>query len=83
MSLRYSGSTGDGKFIVVENLTKAAYEAQTAMVDGQWSQVQYLSHEDSLGLNATIGGGGALVADIEVVRVEPRDRLRGRYAGNL
>lgn len=79
VSLRYSGSTGNGKLTVVENTTKATWEAQTTMVDGVWSKVQYLSHEDLLGLTAT-ASAGVLVAEIEVVRVEPADRLRARYA---
>lgn len=79
VSVRYSGSTGAGKLTVVENVTKATWEAQTAMVDATWSKVQYLSHEDLLGLTAT-ASGGVIVAEIEVVRVEPADRLRARYA---
>lgn len=82
VSIRYSGSAGDGKFTVIENVTKATWEAQTAMVDGVWSKVQYLSHEDQLGLTATSAVGGVVVVDIEVIRVEPGDRLRARYAGN-
>lgn len=80
VSIRYAGSDGDGKLIVVENTTKITWEAEVDLVDVQWSKVQYLSHEDLLGLSASTAVGGVLVAEIEVVRVEPGDRLRGRFA---
>lgn len=79
VAIRYAGSNNDGKLIVVESTTRATLEAESALTDGKWSKVQYLSHEDMLGLSAT-RVGVPLVVDIEIVRVEPQDRLRARYA---
>lgn len=80
LSIRYSGSAGNGKLIVVENETRRPWEAQAALPDGRWSSVQYAAHDDLISLSASPGpAGGPLVCDIELVRVEPGDRLRGRY----
>ena len=80
LSIRYSGSVGDGKLIVVEGETRSFWEAQTALPDGRWSRVQYAAHDDLIMLAASpIPAGGTIVCDIELVRVEPGDRLRGRY----
>lgn len=81
VSIRYSGSQNDGQFIIYEPQTGSMWPVQTSMVDGVWSRVQYLAHTDMLGLKAspTVAGSRVLV-DIEIVRVEPGDRLRGRYA---
>lgn len=80
LSIRYSGSANDGKLIVVENESRRPWEAQAALPDGRWSRVQYAAHDDLIVLEASPGpAGGALVCDIELVRVEPGDRLRGRY----
>lgn len=80
VSIRYAGSNNDGRFILVENSTRRTWEAQATMADVRWSRVQYAAHDDLISLSATLGaGGGPLVCDIEVVRVEPGDRLRGRF----
>lgn len=79
VAIRYSGSNNDGKFVVVENAVKSTFEAQIAMTDARWSRVQYLSHEDNIGLVAT-PVGGVIVCEIEVVQVEPADWLRARHA---
>jgi len=81
ISIRYANSNNDGKLILVESLTRKKWEAQTTMQDVRWSRVQYAAHDDMLVLFATPNvAGGPLVCDIEVVRVEPGDRLRGRYS---
>jgi hypothetical protein len=81
VSIRYANSNNDGKFIIVESLTRQKWEAQTTMQDVRWSRVQYAAHDDMLVLSATPNvAGGPLVCDIEIVRVEPGDRLRGRYS---
>lgn len=80
-SVRYSNSNSDGKLVVVENTTRSFYEAQTALASTRWSRTAYAAHDDCIALSATAAaGGGFLVADIEIVRVEPGDRLRGRFA---
>jgi hypothetical protein len=80
LSIRYSGSVGDGKLFIVESETRRAWQAQTAIPEGRWSRVQYAAHDDLIMLEASPDpAGGPLVCDIELVRVEPGDRLRGRF----
>ena len=80
LSVRYSGSGNDGKVFIVENETRRPWEAQATLPDGRWSRVQYAAHDDLIALSANPGpAGGPLVCDIELVRVEPGDRLRGRF----
>jgi len=80
VSIRYSGSQSDGEFIIYEPQTGSEWQVQNAIPDGRWSRVQYLAHSDMLGLRASPPAvGGRVLVDIEIVRVEPGDRLRGRY----
>lgn len=80
LAIRYAGSLGDGKLHIVENMTRRTWEAQGAMPDVRWSRVQYAAHDDLILLEATPAPGGRpLVCDIELVRVEPGDRLRERF----
>ena len=80
VSIRYSGSKSDGEFIIYEPQTGSEWQVQNAIPDGRWSRVQYLAHSDMLGLRASPPAvGGRVLVDIEIVRVEPGDRLRGRY----
>jgi hypothetical protein len=80
LSIRYANSAGDGKLIIVQNTTRKPWEAQTAIPDVRWSSVQYAAHDDLLLLVASpSAGGGPIVVDIELVRVEPGDRLRERF----
>lgn len=80
ITMRYAGSQNNGELRIVENTTKKTWTAQTAMADVRWSWVQYIAHDDMITLHATNMAGGPLVADIEVLRVEPGDRLRQRFA---
>jgi hypothetical protein len=80
LSIRYAGSANDGKLFIVENESRKLWEAQATLPDGRWSRVQYAAHDDLIVLAASVGpAGGPLVCDIELVRVEPGDRLRGRF----
>ena len=80
VSIRYSGSQSDGEFIIYEPQTGSEWQVQNSIPDGRWSRVQYLAHSDMLGLKASPPAvGGRVLVDIEIVRVEPGDRLRGRY----
>jgi hypothetical protein len=80
LTIRYANSSNDGKVIVVENQTRKKWEAQTALPDVKWSRVQYVAHDDLIVLAASPSPvGGRMVCDIELVRVEPGDRLRGRF----
>ena len=80
-SVRYSNSDNDGKLIVVENRGRAFCESQINIRNAAWSRVAYAAHDDLIALSAkTAVVGGDLIADIEIVRVEPGDRLRGRFS---
>lgn len=80
VSIRYSGSQSDGEFIIYEPQTGSEWQVQNSIPDGRWSRVQYLAHSDMIGLKASPPAvGGRVLVDIEIVRVEPGDRLRGRY----
>lgn len=84
VSVRYGGSNNNGKLRIVDPVTRRTWIAHNNLADVRWSRAQYVSHDDMIALEATlIPVGSRLVCDIEVVRVEPGDRLRGRYANNL
>src|SRR5688572_4847644 len=65
------GPTRKGRAVPTATV-KSTFEAQTIMTDARWSRVQYLSHEDNIGLVAT-PVGGVIVCEIEVMQVEPAD----------
>ncbi len=81
VSIRYSNSNNDGKVTTVDLATRAPFQLQTGLEDGRWSRTFYLAHTDMLSLSATVNpaGGPQVVCDIELMRVEPGDRLSGRY----
>ena len=84
VSIRYAGSSGNGKLHMVDNLTHKSWVADTAMVDVKWSTVQFVSHDDGIALDATPAVvGQLLVCDLEVALVHPGNRLCGRYQGGL
>ncbi len=84
VSIRYAGSNADGKLHMVDNLTRKAWVADTALADVQWSKVQFISHDDGIALEATPAVPGQfLVCDLEVAPVHPGNRLAGRYQGGL
>jgi hypothetical protein len=81
ITIRYANSDSSGKLTIVENVTRRTWEAQTVLPDMRWSRVQYVAHDDLIMLEATPHpAGGRMVCDIELVRVEPGDRLRDRFA---
>lgn len=80
ITVRYANSSNNGELKIIENTTRKSWVAQTAIPDVRWSWVQYVAHDDMITLHATNLAGGQLVADIEVVRVEPGDRLRDRFS---
>ncbi len=84
VSIRYARSSGDGKLHMVDNVTRASWAAQTAMIDVQWSKVQFVSHDDGIALEATPAVVGTLMTcDLEITPVHPGNRLCGRYEGGL
>ena len=84
VSIRYAGSSGNGKLHIVDNLTRKTWQAETAMTDVKWSRVQFVSHDDGIALEATAGiVGQPMVCDIELALVHPGNRLSGRFQGGL
>lgn len=84
VSIRYAGSSGDGKLHMVDGLTHKSWVADTAMVDVKWSTVQFVSHDDGIALEATAAvAGQPMVCDLEIALVHPGNRLSGRYQGGL
>lgn len=85
LSVRYSGNGAvPGKLHLVDGATRQVRAVQTDLTTGLWSRVQFVSHDDLIALEASPDVVGAkLAVDIEVVRVQPGDRLRGRYERGL
>jgi hypothetical protein len=85
ISIRYAGNgAGGGSFHIVEPTTGQAHVAETNLTTVLWSKVQFVSHDDMIALEASPSVVGAkLVVDIELARVQPGDRLSGRYARGL
>lgn len=84
LSVRYSGiGAGDARLYIVDNHLREADEAQADIKNVKWSKVQFVSHDDLVGLWSPDPAGGTVVCDIELVRVQPDDRLRGRYERGL
>ncbi len=85
LTLRYAGNgTSPGKLHLVDAETRQARVVQANLTTVRWSLVQFVSHDDMIALEASPSiPGQKLVADIEIVRVFPGDRLRGRYEGGL
>ena len=83
ISVRFAGSAG-GRLHIVDGMTRKTWIAQNNIADVRWSRVQYVSHDDSIALQALPAVAGELmVADIEISRVFPGNRLAARYANNL
>ena len=85
ISVRYSGNGAvAGKLHLVDGATRQSRAVQTDLTTVLWSKVQFVSHDDFIALEASPDVVGArLAVDIEVVRVQPGDRLRGRYERDL
>ena len=84
ISVRVVGiDVGEAKLYIVDGHLREAYEFQGNIKNAEWSRVAYVSHDDLVGIETPAPPGGTVVCDIEVVRVQPGDRLCGRYAGGL
>ena len=80
VSVRYSGiDAATGRLYVIDGQARAAFEVHGGLKSGEWSKVAYVSHDDLIGLSSPGPAGEAVVCDLEIVRVSPGDRLRGRY----
>ena len=83
ISVRFAGSAG-GRLHIVDGMTRKTWVPQNNIADVRWSRVQYVSHDDSIALQALPAVAGELmVADIEISRVFPGNRLAARYKNNL
>ena len=85
IAVRYGGNGAvAGKLHLVDGATRQARAVQTNLTAVLWSKVQFVSHDDLIAFEAAPDVVGAkLAVDIEVVRVQPGDRLRGRYERDL
>ena len=83
-SVRFSGGNDPGvsKIYLIEAQRSGNRVVQT-IKDMKWSKVLYLAHDDMIAFETEAPGSGTeVVIDIELVRVEPGDRLRDRYGNN-
>ena len=84
ISVRYSGiGNGNARLYIVDNQLREAAAVQSDIKNVRWSTVHFVSHDDLVGLWSPAPAGGTVVCDIELVRVQPGDRLRGRYERGL
>ena len=85
VSVRYSGNGAvAGKLHIVDAETRQSRIVQANLTAVRWSKAQFVSHDDMIAFEAAPDvAGSKLVADVEVVRVFPGDRLRGRYEGDV
>ena len=84
LSVRFSGiGGGNGKLFIVDGQLREADEFQGNIKNGEWSKVAYISHDDHVGIQTPSPPGGTVVCDLELVRVQPGDRLSRRYAAGL
>jgi hypothetical protein len=81
IAVRYSGiGNDDARLYIVDGHLREAGVVQSDLKNVIWSKVQFVSHDDLVGLWTPAPAGGTVVCDIELVRVQPGDRLRGRYS---
>lgn len=84
LSVRFAGiGGGNGKLFIGDGHLREADEYQGNIKNVEWSKAAYVSHDDFIGLQSPSPAGGVVVCDLELVRVQPGDRLRGRYAAGL
>ena len=84
VSVRYSGiGAGNGELYIVDGHLREANQAQADIKNAAWSKSFFVSHDDLIGLFTPPPAGGTVVCDLELVRVQPGDRLRGRYERGL
>lgn len=84
VTIRYAGSSGTGRFHIVDNTTRKSWIAESGITDVRWSKVQYIGADDGIALEAAPAvPGQPMVCDIELSRVLPSNRLVGRYERGL
>jgi hypothetical protein len=83
VSVRYAGINADAQLHIVDGHLRDSAALQTDIKPMRWSKVFFVSHDDLLGLWSPAPVVDTVVCDIELVRVQPGDRLRGRYANDL
>ena len=84
VSVRYAKMNADsGKVHLIEGQGRDSIVADDNLKNVEWSEVFFVSHDDLIGLDTPGPSGQIVIADIELVRVQPGDRLRGRYERGL
>jgi hypothetical protein len=84
VSVRYAKmASDDGKVHLVEGQLRDSIVIQESLRNVEWSKVFFVSHDDHISLETPGPDGNAVIADLELVRVRPGDRLCGRYARGL
>jgi hypothetical protein len=83
-SVRFANmSANTGQIHLIEGQARNSIVVQDNLKNVEWSKVFFVSHDDYIGLETPPPTGQVVVADIELVRVQPGDRLRGRYERGL
>ena len=67
----------------VEGQARDSIVHQDNLRNVEWSKVLFVSHDDLIALETPAPENDAVVADIEMVRVRPGNRLCGRYERGL
>jgi hypothetical protein len=84
LSVRFAKMSADtGKVFLIEGQARDSIAHQADLKNVEWSKVMFVSHDDHIGLETPGPADEAVIADIELVRVYPGDRLRGRYERGL
>ena len=84
VSIRYAKmSANNGKVHLIEGQARDSIVVAENLKNVEWSKVFFVSHDDHIGLDTPTPNGQVVIADIELVRVQPGDRLRGRYERGL
>ena len=79
LSVRFANVDTKGRLYVVDPITRS--HRQVDVVDNMaWSKVQFASHDDLIVLESHgPASGSKVIADLELTRARPIDRMRGRY----
>ena len=84
MSVRFAKMSADqGKVLLVEGQARDSIVHQDNLRNVEWSKVLFVSHDDLVSFETPAPLVDAVIVDIEMVHVQPGDRLCGRYARGL
>ena len=84
VSVRFARmSANTGQVHLVEGQARDSIVHQDGLKNVEWSKVMFVSHDDLIALETPAPENDAVIADIEMVRVRPGNRLCGRYERGL